>query len=136
MIYEICAIVATIAFAVLVAFLAWTLRDLGKTLNQTHESLRDLNAEKLSADTSMLMQNLNRLTDQVQGQIETITPLVKSAGNVGDALQDLSSSLEKKTSQFKEEYTRKETQWQDGIIKVLAVSLIAAKAWNQLKNRR
>lgn len=120
MIYELCAIVLTLATTAFLVYATLALIDLRKTLKQTQHTLRKV--EPISSDFALLIQNVNT-------QLVTLDPLVKSAGDIGHALHD----VKKKVTRLKE---KDENFWEERATKFLELGLLAANVWKQIKNRR
>lgn len=94
----IAAMIAAIAFAVLVVFLIIVLVRLSKVLNEVQTTVKtaeqsvkavttDVNA--LSNEMQELLVKTNALMLDINGKVETIDPVFKAAGDLGESLTDL-----------------------------------------------
>lgn len=132
MIYEICAIAATIAFIILVIFIVSTLVTLKKTLIQTNETVSQLKvrAELLSTQSVELMNNVNLITASLREQLDTLTPLFQSVKQLGLAMKGLTESL--KEDSFRYSYTKKHS-WQDKLLEGIELAGLAANIWKSFQ---
>ncbi|CAH8769029.1 DUF948 domain-containing protein [Paenibacillus dendritiformis] len=91
MLVEISALIAALAFAVLVVFLIQTLRSAKQSLDKASRTLEDVQqtVHMLSGDLQAIARNANHMTEELQGQLKKIEPVADSVQNAGEALNEL-----------------------------------------------
>ncbi|BFH67005.1 hypothetical protein J27TS7_53160 [Paenibacillus dendritiformis] len=91
MLVEISALIAALAFAVLVVFLIQTLRSAKQSLDKAARTLEDVQqtVQMLSGDLQAIARNANHMTEELQGQLKKIEPVADSVQNAGEALNEL-----------------------------------------------
>lgn len=91
MLVEISALIAALAFAVLVVFLIQTLRSAKQSLDKASRTLEDVQqtVQMLSGDLQAIARNANHMTEELQGQLKKIEPVADSVQNAGEALNEL-----------------------------------------------
>jgi uncharacterized protein YoxC len=96
MIFEICAVLSTIAFVVLCVFLVQTLFRTQHTLKEIDVTLTKVNhkIDPLSSEAIKLIQNSNKLTHQLNEQITHINPLTESLSDIGEIVHNVTSSIQ------------------------------------------
>lgn len=74
MLVEISALIAALAFAVLVVFLIQTLRSAKQSLDKASRTLEDVQqtVQMLSGDLQAIARNANHMTEELQGQLKKI----------------------------------------------------------------
>ncbi|WP_374016868.1 DUF948 domain-containing protein [Paenibacillus thiaminolyticus] len=91
MLVEISALIAALAFAVLVVFLIQTLRSAKQSLDEVSRTMEDVQqtVQMLSGDLQAIARNANHMTEELQGQLKKIEPVADSVQNAGEALNEL-----------------------------------------------
>lgn len=91
MLVEISALIAALAFAVLVVFLIQTLRSAKQSLDKASRTMEDVQqtVQMLSGDLQAIARNANHMTEELQGQLKKIEPVADSVQNAGEALNEL-----------------------------------------------
>ncbi|CAH8707428.1 DUF948 domain-containing protein [Paenibacillus thiaminolyticus] len=91
MLVEISALIAALAFAVLVVFLIQTLRSAKHSLDKASRTMEDVQqtVQMLSGDLQAIARNANHMTEELQGQLKKIEPVADSVQNAGEALNEL-----------------------------------------------
>ncbi|MDG0872043.1 DUF948 domain-containing protein [Paenibacillus thiaminolyticus] len=91
MLIEISALIAALAFAVLVVFLIQTLRSAKQSLDKASRTMEDVQqtVQMLSGDLQAIARNANHMTEELQGQLKKIEPVADSVQNAGEALNEL-----------------------------------------------
>ncbi|WII38648.1 DUF948 domain-containing protein [Paenibacillus thiaminolyticus] len=91
MLVEISALIAALAFAVLVVFLIQTLRSAKQSLDKASKTMEDVQqtVQMLSGDLQAIARNANHMTEELQGQLKKIEPVADSVQNAGEALNEL-----------------------------------------------
>lgn len=91
MLVEISALIAALAFAVLVVFLIQTLRSAKQSLDKASRTLEDVQqtVQMLSGDLQAIARNANQMTEELQGQLKKIEPVADSVQHAGEALNEL-----------------------------------------------
>jgi uncharacterized protein YoxC len=88
---EIAALVAALAFAVLVGYLVPVLMQVRKTVAESEQLLAKLNADlpPLVGELRAMSRNLNNLTDQARDGVEHAAVLLHAVGEVGESVQQV-----------------------------------------------
>lgn len=88
---EIAAIVAAVAFAVLIGFLVPVLVQLRKAVAESEQLLAKMHADlpSLVSELRSMSQNLNELTDQARSGVEHASVLLHAVGEVGESVQQV-----------------------------------------------
>lgn len=94
MIMEISALIAAIAFAVLVIYLIRTLLTAQQSLERVSSTLAALEqtVNGINGDLQNVVKNANEVTANVQQQLNKMTPLINSIENAGEALEEVTSA--------------------------------------------
>jgi uncharacterized protein YoxC len=133
-IYEVCAVIATLAFIVIAYFLVITLKSLVESLNKLNSKI-----EPITNETLRLLENSNEMVESVQDKLSDLDPLVGSIANVGSALQNATSSLNEEEDEERPHKffrTEKKKNWQNvagDLIKLISLGVVA---WQKLKKGR
>jgi uncharacterized protein YoxC len=88
---EIAALVAALAFVVLVGCLVPVLMQVRKTVAESEQLLAKMNADlpPLVGELRAMSQNLNELTDQARVGVEHAAVLLHAVGEVGESVQQV-----------------------------------------------
>lgn len=88
---EIAALVAALAFAVLVGYLVPVLMQVRKTVAESEQLLAKMNTDlpPLVGELRAMSQNLNNLTDQARDGVEHAAVLLHAVGEVGESVQQV-----------------------------------------------
>ena len=88
---EIAAIVAAVAFAVLIGFLVPVLVQVRKAVAESEQLLAKMHADlpSLVSELRSMSQNLNELTDQARSGVEHASVLLHAVGEVGESVQQV-----------------------------------------------
>ena len=88
---EIAALVAALAFAVLVGYLVPVLMQVRKTVAESEQLLVKMKADlpPLVGELRAMSQNLNNLTDQARDGVEHAVVLLHAVGEVGESVQQV-----------------------------------------------
>jgi uncharacterized protein YoxC len=88
---EIAALVAALAFAVLVGYLVPVLMQVRKTVAESEQLLAKMNADlpPLVGELRAMSQNLNNLTDKARDGVEHAAVLLHAVGEVGESVQQV-----------------------------------------------
>ncbi len=104
---EIAALIAAVAFAVLVIALIYLLvkvanvvDDLSTTVEEANDSLSTItkDADRLLIEVEGLLNKSNVTLDDVNGKMILIDPLFKAVGDLGETVSDLNQSSRNLTS--------------------------------------
>lgn len=95
MIIEISALIAAIAFVVLVIYLIKTLVSAKTSLDQATQTLADIQQtiDAVSTDVKEVVSTANEMTSNIHVQVKKLEPVVDSVENVGEALEEITSVL-------------------------------------------
>lgn len=134
-VFEICAIGITLAFIVLVIFIASTLVTVKKTLVETNETVKHLQvkAESLSSQSIELINNVNLITANMRQQLDTLTPLFQSVEDIGLAMKGFTKSLRDQDYRFT---PPKKSTWQDKLLEGVELAGLAANVWKSFQKEK
>lgn len=143
MIIQFSVALIAVAFVVLVAFLIVTLRSMSDLLKQTNTTIRELQGEikGISKEASHLLQHTNQVTVDVLDKLHSLEPTFDSVKNVGEVVEDITSSVKQASSvvartiqaKVKEEVN---LPLNNRIAQVLTFAPLAVDVWHQIKQRR
>ena len=88
---EIAAVLAAVAFVVLVGFLVPVLMQVRKTVAESEQLLAKMNADlpPLVEELRVVSQHLNQLTEQARDGVEHAAVLLHAVGEVGESVQQV-----------------------------------------------
>lgn len=91
----IAAFIAAAAFAVLVIYLAMTLKAAQKTLNNVADTLENMETQMqgITTETNELLQKTNNLADDVNQKSDKLNVLFDGVKGVGNTVNELNESL-------------------------------------------
>lgn len=98
---EIAAIIAAVAFAVLVIFIVINLMKLSKIAGEIQQTVKEANnsinvitkdVDSLSIEVEGLLNKANALVDDVNGKLGKTDPLFQAIGDLGVTVSDLNQS--------------------------------------------
>ena len=91
------AAIAAVAFTILVIYLIMTLRKVMTTLVETEKTLSDTRTavNGITEEAEELIHTANQISVDVKGKMKAIHPLIESANDVGDMIQDVTSSVKR-----------------------------------------
>lgn len=98
---EIAAIIAAVAFAVLVIFIVVNLMKLSKIAGEIQQTVKEANnsisvitkdVDSLSIEVEGLLNKANALVDDVNGKLGKTDPLFQAIGDLGVTVSDLNQS--------------------------------------------
>lgn len=122
------AIIA-IAFAVLVYFVAQTLKSLKDTLSNTAKTLDSLEKQMngLTTETTALLHKTNLLAEDIQGKSEALDTVFVQVKEVGTSLGKMNHSLKNITGKVTDEAERQSEQ----VTKVVQWGNAAMQIWQK-----
>lgn len=91
---QIAALIAAIAFLILVIWVGWFLTKTAKNLHDTVESLSKIadDADQLSRELDDILHNTNDLLDDINQKSAAIDPAVKAIGDLGKSVSDVNDA--------------------------------------------
>ncbi|MBB6452144.1 uncharacterized protein YoxC [Salirhabdus euzebyi] len=91
------ALIAAIAFAVLVFYLAGTLKSVQRTMNNVANTLEGLEKqmEGITVETAALLNKTNKLAEDIQHKSQRMNNLVEGIYGVGESVKQFNGSLQK-----------------------------------------
>ncbi|AEI45787.1 DUF948 domain-containing protein [Paenibacillus mucilaginosus] len=138
--------VAAIAFVALVVFLIMTLRSVSALLGQTNGIMREIQQQVsgLSAEATEVLRHTNEVTVDVRNKLHSIDSVVYSVKNVGDAVEEITSSLKQASatvagtvrSKVVETAKQAEGPTEDKVVKVMQAVPVVIDLWNSFRNRK
>ncbi|NLP50415.1 DUF948 domain-containing protein [Bacillus sp. RO1] len=95
------AVIAAVAFTVLVIYLVMTLRKVMTTLAETIQTLSDARTavNGITEEAEDLIHRANQISDDVKGKMEAVEPLIESAHDVGDMIHNITSEVKRTAMQ-------------------------------------
>jgi|694.fasta_scaffold10416_12 uncharacterized protein YoxC len=135
MVLEICAILATLIFALLVFYIILTLKNFQISIHNLNGITNKLESkvDPLGLEAIRLLKNSNGLTETVQQDLDAFTPLCQAISNVSEALEDATEDMKLSRRPKQEERQRFSSDRLDDLLE-LAVAGLAL--WQQYKKRR
>ncbi|WP_426449770.1 DUF948 domain-containing protein [Paenibacillus sp. S-38] len=138
--------IAAIAFVALVVFLIMTLRSVSALLGQTNGIMREIQQQVsgLSAEATEVLRHTNEVTVDVRNKLHSIDSVVYSVKNVGDAVEEITSSLKQASasvagtvrSKVVETVKQVEAPTEDKVVKVMQAVPVVIDLWNSFRNRK
>jgi uncharacterized protein YoxC len=124
----------SIAFAVLVVFIARTLKSVTKTLDNVAVTLEGLERqmEGITLETTQLLHKTNKLADDIQVKSEKLNTVVSAVQNVGNSLEGFNHSVSKVSSQLSSSLENN----QERISQVISWSNVAMEIWEKWKQKK
>lgn len=137
MVFEICAAIATLVFAILVYFIIRTLREVQETLKTCRTTVANLETEidLLKVDVNNLIVNSNQLVEKINDKVTDLDSLFHSISTVGKVINKATSSLEDHDFYFFEEEEEK-SNWKDHVCDLVALASLGVKIFQQIKKRK
>ncbi|MFI8577823.1 DUF948 domain-containing protein [Rossellomorea aquimaris] len=91
------AVIAAVAFTILVIYLILTLRKVMTTLAETEKTLSDARTavNGITEEAEDLIHTANQISDDVKGKMKAVDPLIESAHDIGDMIHDVTSSVKR-----------------------------------------
>lgn len=91
----IAALLAAIAFAVLVIYLAFTLKAAQRTLTNVADTLEGLEKqmEGITVETTALLNKTNKLAEDMNEKSQKVNTLVEGVQNIGNSVKDFNQSI-------------------------------------------
>lgn len=132
---EVAALIAAIAFLILVIWIGWFLTKTVKSLNQTVNQLSKLtdDADNLSKELEDVLGNTNQLLADVNGKAEKLDPAIQAVADVGQSVSDVNNA----SRQFVEKMTNKSSSRSSKMISNLGkVALLMAGHWRNKRHAR
>lgn len=132
---EVAALIAAIAFLILVIWIGWFLTKTVKSLNQTVNQLSKLtdDADNLSKELEDVLGNTNQLLADVNGKAEKLDPAIQAVADVGQSVSDVNNA----SRQFVEKMTNKSSSRSSKMISNLGkVAFLMAGHWRNKRHAR
>ena len=128
MVFEICAIIATIALILLTIYIIVSLKKINRVVDRIEKDLPPSN-EKLQS----ILEHCSRLTLMLNEQLAAFIPLANSIENIGIAMEESTHSLSQRT---KLSHPRRKSDWKQKVGDALELAEIGAHVWQQIQKRR
>lgn len=136
---QVAAMIAAIAFAVLVGFISMTLLKIGPILTDLKETVAKLNhtiqvvtmdVDHLSHEVEGLLNKTNTLVDDINRKLGKTDPLFDAIGDVGTSVSELNSSTKEMASNFVSSVTTKKRKSSplQSLIKASKIGSLKVKA--------
>ncbi|WP_209865639.1 DUF948 domain-containing protein [Paenibacillus shirakamiensis] len=100
MIWQLSVAVIALAFVALVVFLIKTLKAAENSLDKTSQTLQEVQKtiDELSYEVKQVVRHANGITEDVQGKMKKIDPVLETVKNVGDILNEVTISAKQVSS--------------------------------------
>lgn len=101
------AVIAAVAFTILVIYLIMTLKKVMATLAETEQTLSDARTavNGITGEAKDLIHTANQISDDVKGKIKAVDPLIESAHDVGDMIHNVTSEIKRTAMQKRQPKT-------------------------------
>ncbi len=128
------ALIAAIAFAVLVVYLVQTLKALRTTLNHMASTVNSLEQQMtgIARETERLLNNTNKLTEDIQEKSYALNTIFDQVKEVGHSLGTLNETFRKISSQVASGTERHSDQ----VEKVVEWSSALMRIWQKWKVKK
>lgn len=142
MIITISVAVAAAAFVALVIFIIMTLRSVSELLVQTNTTIREIQGEiqGISNEAAELLRHTNEVTVDVRNKLHSIDPVVYSVKNIGDAVQEVTSSLKQVSATVADKIETKVVKdsplGSDSVVRIMQALPVVLDLWNSFRNRK
>lgn len=122
---EIAALIAAIAFAVLVIFVCLNLSKLSNVIKEVETTVQNVNktldvvtkdVDNLSLEVEGLLNKANTLVDDVNGKVGKTDPLFTAIGDLGLTVSDLNDSTRQMTANLVGNLSKKKTSKLDQLL--------------------
>ncbi len=137
MIFEICASLATVIFALLVFYIIQTLKQLQKSIEHINKAVQSIEPkiEKGSGEVFRFIHSSNDLVKTANDHMKAFNPLCKSLSNIGHILQRTSNLFHtsEHTNESSDNKKRLQKEKLDSVIELVAMSILF---WQHIKKRR
>lgn len=137
MIFEICAIVATLMLILLTIYIIQTLREVQKSLKTMSKTLSGLELELavLQVDLNKLLCSSTELVQKANEKISDLDPLFQIVHHAGNALNARSQSFfRKERTQPSEEVETKDMS--ENFLDIIDLAKVGIKLYQQIKKRK
>lgn len=130
---ELAAIIAAVAFVVLVIFACISLVHVSQNLKETNETIKVLSKDldSLSKQTEELLSSTNELLDDINKKAVELDPAVKAVADVGESVSNANTALNNMIIRHEE----RKNDFSLNLIKS-AGKAIAFSAWTRMLSRR
>lgn len=136
LIYEVCTVIATLAFVALAVYIILTLKAFIESLKQINSSLSklEIQIEPLSNEAIRLLENSNEIAESVQEKLADLDPLMGSISNVGSTLRNVTDSFRHDEPQGRFFQRKKKSNWQGIAGDLIKLATIGVATWQKLKS--
>jgi uncharacterized protein YoxC len=141
-VFDICLIIISLSFFVLVIYLILLIVSLRKTLSKVNRSmvLLQKRVEELGHQPRDLIHTINAISADVYGKLRSLDPLFRSLHNVGEGVENKTKSFKEKTFWVPgREKLRDEFQDEDDhgtASDLLDWALLGVNIWQKFKKKR
>lgn len=141
MIFEICASIATLIFAILTFFIVRTLKEIQNSCKAAGSTLANFEAEAalIKIDAEKLIASSNQLIEKINNKITDLDPLFHSVSSIGTtvdaAVNRLTNSIENHDFHFFKREEKK-SNWEEKVLDVIELTGLGIKIFQQMKRRK
>lgn len=128
------ALIAAIAFAVLVIYLVRTLKSANRTLEHVANTMAGLEKQinGITKETEELLHRTNRLADDIQGKTESLNTLFSSVKELGDSVGQVNQSIRHVSNTIQTQAVKQSDQ----IAQVVQWGNVAIDFYSKLKQKK
>lgn len=131
-----------VAFTALVIYLIITLKSARASLEQTNQTLAQVQSQldRISEESLKLIQNTTLITEDVHGKMKQLDSLFESIGHVGESVNEVTSSVKQVSASVAQSLTsnvKRATEQQDERLQqVIKYASAAMNLWFKFKNHK
>lgn len=132
---EIAALIAAIAFLILVIWIGWFLSKAVKSLNNTVDQLSKLtaDADSLSKELEDVLGNTNQLLSDVNDKAEKLDPAIQAVADVGQSVSDVNNASRQLVEKINNRNNNRSSKLINGLGKM---AFMMAGRWRDKRNER
>ncbi|MFC4779133.1 DUF948 domain-containing protein [Paenibacillus sp. GCM10023252] len=95
--FQLSVTLIAVAFAALVVYAILTLRKTMSSLDETNKTLAEVrgSVNELTGEAKKLIRNANQVTADVKGKMKAVDPIIESAHDVGEVIQNVTHSVKR-----------------------------------------
>lgn len=136
MIFEICAIVATLLLIILTVYIVQTLKEVQKSVKNTNRILGNLEPDLavLQGDIKKLLNSSTELVQKINDKISDIDPLFQTIHHAGNALNSRVHAFKKDSFRFEEEIEKSNIS--ERILDIIELTKAGVQLYQQIKKRK
>lgn len=133
MIFEICAIIATLLFLILTVYIVQTLKGIQRSVKNTNRILDNLEPDLavMQMDVKRILSSSTELVRRINDKISDMDPLFQTLHHAGNALNARVHAFKKDSFHFEEEMEK--TNVSERILDIIELTKAGVKLYQQIK---